>query len=1465
MDNLYLDMNGIVHNCVRSPSEGGARYQNLLQANRTNEDIFLDVFKYIDNLFAIIRPRKLVYFAIDGVAPRAKMNQQRSRRFRSAKERKDEHAKKVAEDPMYVAAKSAPFDSNCISPGTEFMQMLTEGLRYYVSERVTNNPQWAGLEVVLSGAEAYGEGEHKIMEYIRSVKVAGKMLPNTRHCLYGLDADLIMLALISHEPHFFLLREKVDFSAYWRKKGGPRKVTHLDTITFGEFELLSIGMLREYLALDVGAGGNAALPFFDIERVIDDFVFMLMLVGNDFLPHLPTIEIADGMVVAMMHLYRRLLPRMGGYLSESGKMVPERVELFVAKLSLFEPRAMKRKEKEDRRGGDRRHGQKRLFNSPEDLDRIFNFAETSGLGEAPYDYDIAAGIAKCRESTHSSDHTARKQKYYKAKFGSEVKPDQEAFARDLSAHYLEGVVWTLQYYFQGCQSWRWYYPYHYAPFPSDLVDIADKIRPGKLNIKRDKPFLPLQQLMSVLPPASAHCIPAPYQKLMTGSSSPIKDFYVEEFEMDLNGKKNEWEAVVLLPFVDAKRLFDAMDTVPLDGVSDIERKRNTLGESIVYRKDKTGGFTDEIVSPFPQRLRNFVSCAKGTPLALPPIPQGSTFPCKWVVGTHLAGSASWVSDMPTLFPVPHTGRLDNLEVNLFGFPSRNESLAVSLGSWKATSKDFIFFDGVEDPHNQDSSLSVPPTTIGAGTAARHAYKVPVSIQEAHAMGVGVGSHVWTHFPWRVPGVVDAIMDENVCVRVNRADVTGGTPIVSKTNRNMFNNSSTKLAASLMEKGGVDVSSPKVLVEVRPLQPGSAAKDARPLVFPVVTVLTADMACKEPVAAQPSVPRPTFSANQTALFVGRGPFFGSLCKISEVAGGKARVQFPQPERSAREPSFAQDIVERSQSSRWKSLSQVASRCRMSVSVANSFLGSVRIQLENSKDEFDLGLGVKYSTRGMYIPGYAKYNGSYSFSEKAVVLLSSYKEAFPELFDAILDAAKNSERTKGAPVYNPNTLFPKASDSQAAVSSIASWISTKEVARLPLVPSSSYVLPRDAVSQLEKGVVAAQNVQNELCKSIMNGKPAGEMSVDVSNLCSGDEPVEYPSDKTQQSCTPVPSDGRGLRLGDRVTNRLAYNGTPFGLRGCVVGIHGGDPAPNAGGDRRRRSPQQPAEKDSVPSTCTVEVVFDEQFVGGGDLNGLCSPGKGKAVPASTLYVLRPDRESKFYSSKASAIRAAASTSAGGTSNEDVNRSKAIAAAAVETYKKALKPPVKTAAANAAKPAAAKQVAARPAASKPAKSVAPRNILTKPAAPAPQPSAWTGQTAQTMNISQPPVEMDETAKLTALLKAELGISPVSAGVSGPAPGGPVEDDRQSVASSAAPNGSPKARKPRHRTRRRNAKKAAGGGAEAQGSASASTAAASHATAPAAPTAPTAPVVPTGSDPMSSNDFAKAWTQLMGRQAQN
>lgn len=275
-DNLYLDMNGIIHVCSH-PEDDNPHFRI------TEEKIFKDIFHYLEFLFRMIKPRKVFFMAIDGVAPRAKMNQQRGRRFRSAREA--EALERKARESGETLPTEKRFDSNCITPGTEFMVKLHEQLKYFVTSKISSDPLWHGVDVYLSGHETPGEGEHKVMDFIRCQKSKPDYDANTRHCLYGLDADLMMLGLATHEPHFSLLREEVRFGG--KKDRNKRPATPEETT----FHLLHLSLFREYLDFEFSSLKDK-LPFgYSLENIIDDWILMGFLVGNDFIPHLPHLHI----------------------------------------------------------------------------------------------------------------------------------------------------------------------------------------------------------------------------------------------------------------------------------------------------------------------------------------------------------------------------------------------------------------------------------------------------------------------------------------------------------------------------------------------------------------------------------------------------------------------------------------------------------------------------------------------------------------------------------------------------------------------------------------------------------------------------------------------------------------------------------------------------------------------------------------------------------------------------------------------------------------------------------------------------------------------------------------------------------------------------------------------------------------------------------------------------------------------
>ena len=645
------------------------------------------------------------------------MNQQRARRFRSAKDAKDADEKKAEFQTLLRQQRSKEaaneettmddvikktWDSNVITPGTPFMFILARSVRYWCQYKLNTDPAWADLKVIISDASVPGEGEHKIMQFIRSQRSDPEYDPNTRHVMYGLDADLIMLGLGTHEPHFRILREDVfaqDAKAKSCKRCGQpghyadqcRGNAKEKSGDFDEkaakndskpYIWLSVSVLREYLAAEMSVPGQ---PFrFDLERAIDDWVFMCFFVGNDFLPHLPSLDIHEDGIDKLIAIWRDNVPVMGGYLTCDGSVDLARAQCILQGLAKQEDaifrrrreveekkeRNQQRRKQADEARDARQNSNKRRRSSPDyfkgarteppptnlisasslDIKVDYNMIVNRGAvdkalatnksaaavlkeqmlakknGETPTKNglngvnggpttnaetpQLALGKRKAELIDEETDSATPGRntpvepnkpkkfdpdnpppdtvrlwedgyagRYYQQKF--HVPLNDVEFRHQVARSYVEGLAWVLLYYFQGCPSWTWYYPYHYAPFAADFVDL------DKMNVKFEKgtPFHPYEQLMGVLPAASNHAIPKVFHSLMTEEDSEIIDFYPEDFDLDMNGKKQEWKAVVLLPFIDEKRLLGAMATkYPL--LTEDERNRNEFGKEALLLSDK---------------------------------------------------------------------------------------------------------------------------------------------------------------------------------------------------------------------------------------------------------------------------------------------------------------------------------------------------------------------------------------------------------------------------------------------------------------------------------------------------------------------------------------------------------------------------------------------------------------------------------------------------------------------------------------------------------------------------------------------------------------------------------------------------------------------------------------------------------------------------------------------------------------
>ena len=498
-NNLYMDCNSIIYDCV-------SELDKSVDLNESTDILIQNVCNKINTYINIIKPTDNIYIAFDGVAPIAKLEQQRNRRFKS------QYLNKM-HNFIYKEKNSKSWNTSAITPGTEFMNKLNTTLNNkYKSPQMFNVKK-----LILSTCNEPGEGEHKIFQYIRN-NVNEHNDHNT--VIYGLDADLIMLC-ITHIPYcksIDLFRETPHFIKSISNELDPN-----------ENYLVDINQLVDLIIIDM-CDGNEEQNI--INNRLMDYIFICFFLGNDFLPHFPALNIRTGGVNKMLNAYKNTIGLTNDTIINNKVIDWKNLKKFIRYLA------------------DNEHN----FLITETKTR--NKQESINIKKVPKNLDDNwehfQAMPIRNRNTEKFINVFKpnwQRRYYLSLFQLEI---DEHRRKQISTNYLEGLEWTFNYYIDGCLDWTWKYNYDYPPLLSDFIDYIPHFNESFLDKnKNTTPIHPLVQLSYVLPRQSLYLLPSSLKDKLLNE---YDELYPEETDFVWAYCKYFWESHVKLPDIDITKL-----------------------------------------------------------------------------------------------------------------------------------------------------------------------------------------------------------------------------------------------------------------------------------------------------------------------------------------------------------------------------------------------------------------------------------------------------------------------------------------------------------------------------------------------------------------------------------------------------------------------------------------------------------------------------------------------------------------------------------------------------------------------------------------------------------------------------------------------------------------------------------------------------------------------------------------------
>lgn len=554
VDYLFLDFNSIIYNVY---NENQFINSEILINN------IIDKIKIICNL---VKPKKALYIAVDGTAPRSKIVQQRSRRYKSLQI--DEYKAELRAKFNIKTSKNNFNPSNNACPGTKFMLDLDKKILEKSKSDFFGVPK-----VIYDNFLRPGEGEHKILPHIKRLSQTDY---DSNVFIYSPDNDIISLSVLSKKNKISILRYLDPYSLSILRK--TEYITNEQAKNL--MITIDIEKLKENFQLSLETVYDKSENI-NKYNILVDYNFLLSIVGNDFIPSLSYMKIKNGGLDTLIEIYKKIKEEeefQNQYLISVNK--DYQVNMLFFKEIIKNLAKMENSEMKKLHSFLLKERNKTIAVCTEnDKEKKYNHALS--IYEHCYIVNRDHPLHNLYENDFNSIDLSKDKHIWKGQyynFFTGVNPTDYSSYNNLRTkmvkNYLSSLIFTLYYYNESCPSYTWYYEYRVPPLFSDIYTILDKhhFDINTIQFSKGEPFTPFQQLCLILPRQSRNILPKEYQFIF----NEYEDYYPETFKID---------AFMGLKYIYSEAILPESNCVEmLKKIQDIEKetkcKENTLSKKL---------------------------------------------------------------------------------------------------------------------------------------------------------------------------------------------------------------------------------------------------------------------------------------------------------------------------------------------------------------------------------------------------------------------------------------------------------------------------------------------------------------------------------------------------------------------------------------------------------------------------------------------------------------------------------------------------------------------------------------------------------------------------------------------------------------------------------------------------------------------------------------------------------------------